>query len=229
MGIVVVQLCLTFCDPMDCSTPGFPVLHCLPEFVQIHVQCVNDAIQSSHPLLPSPAFNLSQHQGLFKWVCSLHPKDWSFSFSISPSNEYSGLISFRMDWWISLQSKGLSRVFSNTTVQKHQIFGPQLSLCASLVAQTVKCLPTLQKTWVRSLGRGDSPGEGNSNPLQYSCLENPMDRGTWGLQSMGSQRVRHDWATSLSVSFTFFIVQLSHPYMTTGKTIALTRLTLLTK
>ena len=106
MGIVVVQLCLTFCDPMDCSTPGFPVLHCLPEFAQIHVQCVNNAIQSSHPLLPSPAFNLSQHQGLFKWICSLHPKDWSFSFSISPSNEYSGLISFRMDWLDLLAVQG---------------------------------------------------------------------------------------------------------------------------
>ena len=56
------------------------------------------------------------------------PKYWSFSFSISPSNEYSGLISFRMDWLDILQSKGLSRVFSNTTVQKHQLFGPQLSL-----------------------------------------------------------------------------------------------------
>ena len=54
------------------------------------------------------------------------PKFWSFSFSISPSNEYSGLISFRMDWWISLQSKGLSRVFSNTTVQKHRFFSAQL-------------------------------------------------------------------------------------------------------
>ena len=55
------------------------------------------------------------------------PKYWSFSFSISPSNEYSGLISFRIGWWISLQSKGLSRVFSNTTVQKHRFFGTQLS------------------------------------------------------------------------------------------------------
>ena len=55
------------------------------------------------------------------------PKYWSFSFSINPSNEHPGLISFRMDWWISLQSKRLSRVFSNTTVQKHQFFGPQLS------------------------------------------------------------------------------------------------------
>ena len=61
-------------------------------------------------------------------LCIRWPKYWSFSFSISPSNEYSGIISFRIDWWISLQSKGLSRVFSNTTVQKHQFFSAQLSL-----------------------------------------------------------------------------------------------------
>ena len=88
----------TLCDSMDYSMSGFPVLHCLPEFVQTHVHWFDDAIQPSHPLSPSPALNLSQHQGLFQWGCSLHPKYWSFSFNISPSNEYSGLISFRMDW-----------------------------------------------------------------------------------------------------------------------------------
>ena len=67
------KLCLTFCDPMDCSMPGFPVLHYLLEFAQIHVHWVNDAIQSSHPLSPtSPAINLSQHQGLSQWVSSSH-------------------------------------------------------------------------------------------------------------------------------------------------------------
>ena len=79
----------------------------------------------SSPSLPT--FNLSRHQSLFKWSI-LHirwPKYWSFSFSISPSNEYSGLISFRMDWLDLLESKGLSRVFSNTTVQKHQFFSVQ--------------------------------------------------------------------------------------------------------
>ena len=67
------QSCLTFCNPRDCSSPGFPVLHCLPEFAQTHVHWVGDAIQPSHPLSsPSPlAFNLSQHQGLFQWVSSL--------------------------------------------------------------------------------------------------------------------------------------------------------------
>ena len=86
---------------MDCSTPGLPV-HCLPEFAQIHVHWVGDAIQPSHPLSsPSPpALNLSQHPGLCQWVSSAHQvaKYWRFSFSISPSNEYSGLISFRVDW-----------------------------------------------------------------------------------------------------------------------------------
>ena len=70
----VTQSCLTLCDPMDCSLPGFPVHHQLPELAQTHVHRVGDAIQSSHPLLsPSPpVFNLSQHQGLFQWVNSLH-------------------------------------------------------------------------------------------------------------------------------------------------------------
>jgi len=134
----VAQSCPTLCDPMNCSTPGFPVHLQLLEFTQTHVHWISDAIQPSHPLLsPSPpAPNPSQHQGLFKWVFPsirlfssesvFHirwPKYWSFSFSISSSNEYLGLISFR----ISLQSKGLSRVSSNTTVQKHQFFGAQLS------------------------------------------------------------------------------------------------------
>ena len=87
---------------MDCSTPGLPVHHQLPEFTQTHVHWVDDAIQPSHPLsFPSPpTFSQSQHQGLFKWI-SLRvrwPKYWSFSFSINPSNEYSGLISFRIVW-----------------------------------------------------------------------------------------------------------------------------------
>ena len=87
---------------MNCSTPGLSVHHQLPESTQTHVHWVADDIEPSHPLSsPSPpALNLSKHQGLFKWVSSSHQwlKYWSFSFSISPSSEYSGLISFRMDW-----------------------------------------------------------------------------------------------------------------------------------
>ena len=96
-----------------------------------HVHRVSDAIQSSHPL-SSPLLlslsNLSQHHGLFPSVLYIRwPKYWSFSFRISPSNKYIGLISFKMTGWISLLSKGFSRVFSNTTVQKHQFSGAQLS------------------------------------------------------------------------------------------------------
>ena len=87
---------------MEYSSPDFPVLHYLPEFTQTHVHWVNDAIQPSHPLLsPSPALNLS-HIGVFSNESALHirwPKYWSFSFSISLSNEYSGLIFFRIDWF----------------------------------------------------------------------------------------------------------------------------------
>ena len=125
-----VQLYLTFCDPMDCSTPGFPVHYQPPELAQTHVHQVGDAIQPSHSLSsPSPpTFNLSQHQGLF-------PMSQLFASggqSIGVSASTSVLPMYIQDWfplgWISLQSKGLSRVFSNTTVQKHQFFGAQLSL-----------------------------------------------------------------------------------------------------
>ena len=124
----VAQLCLTLCDPIDCSSPDFPILHQLPDLAQTHAHQVGDAIQ---PLSsPSPSvFNLSLHQGLFH-ESVLHirwPKYWSFS--ISPSIEYSGLISFRIDWLDLLAVQGtLQGVFSNTTVQKHQFFSAQLSL-----------------------------------------------------------------------------------------------------
>ena len=100
----VMQSCLTLCDPTDCSTPGFPVLHYLLEFAETQVHWVSDAIQPSHPLSPSspPALNLSQHQGFFQWVSSSYQvsKVLDFGcFSISPSNECSGLISFRIDWF----------------------------------------------------------------------------------------------------------------------------------
>ena len=122
----VAQSCPTFCDSMDCSMPGLPV-HCqLPEFTQTHVLWVGDAIQWSHPLSsPSPlTFNLSQHQGLFKWVSSLYHVAKvlvSASTSVFPMNIQDW---FPLGWtgWISLPSKGLSRVFFNTIVQKHQFF-----------------------------------------------------------------------------------------------------------
>ena len=141
----VTQSCPTLCDHMDCSTPGFPVQHQLPEFTQIHVHWVGDYFQASHPLsspfFPSSIFPrirvFSKEPVLrIRW-----PKYWSFSFSISPSNEHSGLISFRMDWLDFL-----------------------------VVQETLKSL------------------------LQYHSLK-----------------------TSVRWLSAFFIVQLSHPYMTTGK------------
>ena len=139
---------------MNRSMPGLPVHHQLPEFTQTHVHWVSYAIQPFHPLSsPSPlTFNLSQHQGLSSqsvlWV--RWPKYWSFSFNISPSNEYSGLISFRMDWLDLLAVQG-----------------------------TLKSLPKHHSS--------------KASVLQHSA---------------------------------FFIVQLSHPYKTTGETIALTRSTI---
>ena len=143
---------------MDYNTPGFPVHYPLPELAQTHVYLVSDAIQPSHSLsFPSPpAFNLPQHQGLFQWVSSSHqvaPKYWSFSFNISPSNEYSGLISFRIDWFDLLAVQGTLK----SLLQHH-----------------------------------------SSNASVFQCSA-------------------------------FFTVQLSHPYMTTGKTTALTRWTFVSK
>ena len=145
------------CDPVNHSTPGLPVHHQVLEFTQTHVHRVGDAIQPSHPLSsPSlPAPNRSQHQGLFKWVNSSHEvaKILCFSFTISPSNEHPGLISFRMDW---------------------------LDLLA--VQETVKSL------------------------LQH-----------------------HSSKASIFHCSAFFIVQPSHPHMTAGKTIPLTRRTFVHK
>ena len=118
--------------PHGLQHTGFPVHHQLPELAQTHLHQVDDAIHHlilCHPLLNPPSIFLSIRVFSNESVlCIRCPKHWSFNFSISPSNEYSGLISLGMDWLISLQSKGPSRVFSNTTVQKHQFFGTQLSL-----------------------------------------------------------------------------------------------------
>ena len=130
--ISVAQLCLTLCNPMDCSTPGLPVPHQLLEFTQTHVRGVRDAIQPSHPLSsPSPpAFNLYQHQGLFKWVissCQMVNIGVSPSASVLPMN-IQNWFPVGLTGLSSLQSKGLSRVFSNTRIQKHQFFSTKPSL-----------------------------------------------------------------------------------------------------
>ena len=128
----VTQLCLTVCNPMNRSTPGLPVQHQLPDFTQTHVHQVSDAIQSSHPLSsPSPpVLSPSQHRSLFQSVNSSQEvaKVLEFQLQHHSFQRTPGLISLEWTGWISLQSKGLSRVFSNTTVQKHQFFAAQLSL-----------------------------------------------------------------------------------------------------
>ena len=127
----VTQSCLTLCDPMNRSTPGLPIHHQLPEFTQILVH--QSVMPSSHLILCHPLLLLppippnikvfSNDSALgMRW-----PKYWSFGFSISASNVPPGLISFRMDWLDLLAVQGLPRVFSNTTVQKHQFFGAQPS------------------------------------------------------------------------------------------------------
>ena len=106
----VTQSCPTLCDLTDCTTPGFPVLHHLPELAQTHVHWVSDTIQPSSSLLFSspPSFNFPSIR-VYSNESALHirwPKYWSFNFSISPSNEYSGLISFRINWFDLLAVQG---------------------------------------------------------------------------------------------------------------------------
>ena len=144
--------------------PGFPVHHQLLELAQTHVHRVGDAIQPSHPLSsPSPpAFNPSQHQ-VFSNVsalCIRWPKYWSFSFSINPPKEYSGLISFRMDWLDLLAVQGtLKSLFQHHSskvsfLQHLAFFMVQLSYpYTSLIAQLVKNPPALQETLVQFVGQ----------------------------------------------------------------------------
>ena len=110
----VTQSCLTHCDPMDCSTPGLPVHHQLPEFTQTHVHWVGDAIQPSHPLsFPSPAFNLSQHQGLFQGVGSSYQVAKVLELQLQhQSFQRIFRTDFLWDGLVGSIPKGLSRVFS---------------------------------------------------------------------------------------------------------------------
>ena len=141
-GRYIYLICICFCsvtksfptlhNPMDCSMQGFPVPHHLPEFAQVPGHWIGDAIQPSHPLLSpsSPVFSLSQHQSLLQWVSCLHQVakvlELQLSAAVLPMN-IQGWFPLGLTGLIFLQSKGLSRVFSNTTVQKHQFFSAQLS------------------------------------------------------------------------------------------------------
>ena len=139
MLFLITKSCPTLCNPMNCSTLGFPILHYLPKFAQTHIQWVDDAIQPSHPLLPpySPALNLSQHQGLFQWDSSSHQVakvlDFQLQRSLEPMN-IQGWFPLGLSGLISLLSKGLSRVFSSTTIWNHQFFGIQPSFWSTLIS-----------------------------------------------------------------------------------------------
>ena len=165
--------CVQLCDPMDCSTPGLPVHHQFPELTQTHLHWVGDAIKPSHPLLtPSPpTFNLSQHQGLFKWVSSLISllKDWSFSFSISPSSEYSGLISFRLDL---LAVQGTLK----SLLQHHSSKALILQRSAFFIVQ-------LSDAVIREL-LGSSAVKGKHGPLYWTSIQ-MQAFALWQLSSPG--------------------------------------------
>ena len=137
---------------MNHSTPGLPVHHQLLESTQTRVHWIGDAIQQSHPLssLSLPAFNLSQHQGLFKWVSSSHQVAKVLEFQL----QYQSFQMNTQDWsplgwtgWIFLQSKGLSRVFPNSVVQKHQFFRAQL-LYSPTFTSTRKTIAFTRQTFV---------------------------------------------------------------------------------
>ena len=161
----VAQSCPTVCDPMNRSTPGLPVHHQLPEFTQTHVYRVGDAIQPSHLLSsPSPAPNPSHHQGLFQWVSSLHEvaKVLEFQLSIIPSNEYPGLVSFRMDWLDLLAVQGTLK----SLLQHH-------SSKASLVLSFLHS-PTLTSIhWSSPSSKASSSQPPQESMHSSSCLSPP--------------------------------------------------------
>ena len=127
----VAQLCPTVCDPMDCSIPASLSIansRSLLKLMSITLVMPSNHLILCRPLLPLsifPSIRVFSNESI---LLIREAKYYSFSFSISPSNDYSGMMSFRIDWFNLLQSKGLSRVFSNTTVQKHRFFSAQLSL-----------------------------------------------------------------------------------------------------
>ena len=125
----VTQSCPTVCDPVNCSMPGLPVHHQLPEFTQTHVHQVGDAIQPSHPL-SSPSPPAAPSIRVFSSESTVHirwPKYWNFSFSIIPSKEHPGLVSFRMDWLDLLAVQGtlkslLQHHSSKASILQHSAF-----------------------------------------------------------------------------------------------------------
>ena len=203
---------------MDYSMPGLPVHHQLLEFTQAHDHWVGDAIQPFHPLSsPSPpAFNLSQPWGLFKWVSSLQKmaKVLELSFSISPSNEYSGLISFRMDWLDLLAVQGtLKSLFSNSVIFIIQLSHPYLAtgktialtrwtFVGKVMSLLFNMLLSDMTEWLHFHFLLSRIGEGNGNPLQCSSLENSKDGGVWwaAIYRVAQSRTWLKWLSSSSSS-----------------------------
>ena len=182
-----------FCDPMNCSTPGLPIHHQRLKSTQTHVHWVGDTIQPSYPLLfPSPpALNLSQHQGLFQWVSSLHQvaKVLDFQLQHQSFQWTPELISFRMDCLDVRAVQGTLK----SLLQHHSSKASILWCSALFIVQLSHPYMTTGKTialtrWI-FVGKVMSLlfnmlsrlviGEGNGNPLQYSGQENPMDGGAW--------------------------------------------------
>ena len=126
----VAQSCPTLYDHMNCSTPGFPVHHQLPEIAQTHVHRIGDAIQPSHPLLsPSPAFYLSQHQDLLKWISSSYQVAKVLEFQLQhQSFQWTPRLIFRMDWLDLLAVQGTLKSLLQHSSSKHQFFSLQFSL-----------------------------------------------------------------------------------------------------
>ena len=139
------KLCLALCDSMDCRMPGFPISHHLLEFAQVHVHCIGDSIQISHPLLPSSLLSIFPSIKVFSnnsAVCIRWPRYWSFSFSISHSNEYSGLISFEIDWFGLLAVQGTLK----SLLQHHSSKSSVLQCSAFFMVQLSQPYMTTGKT-----------------------------------------------------------------------------------
>ena len=137
-GCSVAKSCPTLCDPMDCSTPRLFVPPHLPKFAQVHAHCIGKAIQLSYPLMPSSlsALNLPQHQGVSRWSHLFASDDQNSAVSTSASLllvNIQGWFSLRLTGLISLLSKGLSGVFSSTTVWRHQFFCVLYSLALTTI------------------------------------------------------------------------------------------------
>ena len=144
--LFVAKMCRILCNPVECSTPGFPVLHYLLEFAQTHVHWVGDAIQQSYPLSPLLLLpSIFPNIWVFSNEPALHirwPKYWSFSFSISPSNEYLGLTSFRIDWFDLLALQGTLK----NILEHHSLKASVLWHWAFLWCNSHICTWLLEKT-----------------------------------------------------------------------------------